>query len=126
MVFRAPPGYFFSPSFEVPRADSGRCVGVVGRQMPKGARENRRDKEDEDADLAALALEAEPEGRYDTFHNDQPAFLLAKVDGDELAHLLESEHATPFDTPRMEDEVASVASTLFLCAACVSAVSERC
>lgn len=56
------------------------------------------------AELLSLELEAEPDVEYSDFHNDQPAFLLAKVDGDELAHLLESEHATPFDTPRMEEE----------------------
>lgn len=30
------------------------------------------------------------------------------MDGDELAHLLESEHGTPFDTPRMVDDVAAL------------------
>ena len=75
--------------------------------MGRGAKEERRDGDEVDAELAALVLEAEPEGVYDAFHNDQPAFLLAKVDGDELAHLLESQHATPFDTPRMAEEVAA-------------------
>ena len=67
----------------------------------------RKTEEEElgDAQLESLLLEAEPDVEYDAFHNDEPAFLLAKVDGDELAHLLESEHATPFDTPRVEDEV---------------------
>jgi len=99
--------FFQTPGPFVLTGARHRGVGVD--RMPKGAKENRRHKEEEDAELAALALEAEPEGRYDAFHNDQPAFLLAKVDGDELAHLLESQHATPFDTPRMEDEVASAA-----------------
>ena len=70
----------------------------MGKAKPGSA------KDGGDAELMALELEAEPDVEYSDFHNDQPAFLLAKVDGDELAHLLESEHATPFDTPRLEAE----------------------
>jgi len=32
-----------------------------------------------DAELEALMLEAEPDREFDDFHNDLPAFLLAKV-----------------------------------------------
>lgn len=65
--------------------------------MVKGKKKEHGDEKD------TLHLEAEPDREYDDYINDQPAYLLAKVDGDELAHLLDSEHATPFDTPRLED-----------------------
>ena len=71
-------------------------------------RDRKEEAELDDAQLESLLLEAEPECEYNDFHNDQPAFLLAKVDGDELAHLLESAHATPFDTPRIEDQADEV------------------
>ena len=42
---------------------------------------------------------------FEEFHSDSPAFLLAKVDGDELVHLLESQPSTPFETPRLESNL---------------------
>ena len=74
--------------------------GVAGQAM--GRREEEKDEAD--AELAALDLEPEPEAAFVDFITDLPAFLLAKVDGDELAHLLESEQNTPFDTPREEEQ----------------------
>ena len=74
-------------------------------KMPGIARAGAQPESDtEEAERDILQLEAEPDDAYGNFHNDLPAYLLAKVDGDELAHLLESGHATPFDTPRAEDE----------------------
>uniref|UniRef100_A0A7S0VIA9 Uncharacterized protein n=1 Tax=Hemiselmis tepida TaxID=464990 RepID=A0A7S0VIA9_9CRYP len=62
----------------------------------------KKDDRPESPDPATLELKAEPpaDDAYEGFESEIPAYLLAKVDGDELQHLLDSEAGTPFDTPR--------------------------
>ncbi|KAJ1495715.1 hypothetical protein T484DRAFT_2016554 [Baffinella frigidus] len=57
-------------------------------------------------DPAGLQLQAEPprDNGFEAFYSERPAFLLARVDGDELAHLLDSRNGTPFDTPRDDED----------------------
>eukprot|EP00283_Hemiselmis_rufescens_P021757 CAMPEP_0173463782 /NCGR_PEP_ID=MMETSP1357-20121228/68877_1 /TAXON_ID=77926 /ORGANISM="Hemiselmis rufescens, Strain PCC563" /LENGTH=383 /DNA_ID=CAMNT_0014431623 /DNA_START=96 /DNA_END=1244 /DNA_ORIENTATION=- len=64
----------------------------------------KKDDRPESPDPATLELKAEPPAgdAYEGFESEIPAYLLAKVDGDELQHLLDSEAGTPFDTPRDE------------------------
>eukprot|EP00282_Hemiselmis_andersenii_P008116 CAMPEP_0114125648 /NCGR_PEP_ID=MMETSP0043_2-20121206/9410_1 /TAXON_ID=464988 /ORGANISM="Hemiselmis andersenii, Strain CCMP644" /LENGTH=416 /DNA_ID=CAMNT_0001218583 /DNA_START=143 /DNA_END=1389 /DNA_ORIENTATION=+ len=68
--------------------------------MPRKAKDDRP----ESPDPATLELRAEPpaDDAFEGFESEIPAYLLAKVDGDELQHLLDSEAGTPFDTPRDE------------------------
>ena len=56
---------------------------------------------------ANFSFQAHPpsSNAFEEFHTDSPAFMLAKVDGDELVHLLESQPGTPFETPRLNDHV---------------------
>ena len=64
-------------------------------------------KDDEGEDNpSGLQLQAEPprDNGFEAFYSERPAFLLARVDGDELAHLLDSRNGSPFDTPRGEED----------------------
>jgi len=56
---------------------------------------------------AKFTFEAQPPSTvaFEEFQSVSPAFLLAKVDGDELVHILESQPQTPFDTPRLESQL---------------------
>jgi hypothetical protein len=64
--------------------------------------------EDDDVedDPSHMRLLAEPprEDGFEAFYSERPAFVLARVDGDELAHLLDSRAGTPLDTPRVDGD----------------------